>query len=297
MSIINILMGPIIGSVIGYCTNYIAVKMLFRPLNPVKIGRYTLPFTPGIIPKRKDKLANALGNAVGNNLLTTSDIEKLFLSEEMKNKIIDEILDNTERYLNLSIEDLLKQFISEQQFVNKREQANFFICNKIKDGISNLDFGQIILDVGKSAIKEKFQGTMIAMFLTDDLIQSLAEPIGKQAKLYLIEHGEKIFYPIVEKEINSIMNNKANNLLENIGINKNKLRETFVNLYESFIKQNIQKVLLEFDINNIVKEKVNQMEVIELENLVLSVMKKELNSIINLGAIIGFIIGILNIFV
>lgn len=39
------------------------------------------------------------------------------------------------------------------------------------------------------------------------------------------------------------------------------------------------------------------MEVIELENLVLSVMKKELNSIINLGAIIGFIIGILNIFV
>lgn len=38
MSIIEILAGPVIGAVIGYCTNYIAVKMLFKPLNPVKLG-------------------------------------------------------------------------------------------------------------------------------------------------------------------------------------------------------------------------------------------------------------------
>ena len=51
MTILEIIAGPAIGAVIGYCTNYIAVKMLFRPLKPIKIGNRTLPFTPGIIPK------------------------------------------------------------------------------------------------------------------------------------------------------------------------------------------------------------------------------------------------------
>lgn len=61
MSIIEILAGPVIGAVIGYCTNYIAVKMLFKPLNPVKLGNWTLPFTPGIIPKGKARMAKAMG--------------------------------------------------------------------------------------------------------------------------------------------------------------------------------------------------------------------------------------------
>ena len=45
MTILEIIAGPAIGAVIGYCTNYIAVKMLFRPLKPIKIGNRTLPFT------------------------------------------------------------------------------------------------------------------------------------------------------------------------------------------------------------------------------------------------------------
>ena len=60
MHYLELISGPLIGGIIGYSTNYIAVKMLFRPLKPVKIGNYTLPFTPGIIPKRKDKLAEAI---------------------------------------------------------------------------------------------------------------------------------------------------------------------------------------------------------------------------------------------
>ena len=70
MDWIQILAGPVIGAVIGYFTNYIAVKMMFRPLKPIKFKNYTLPFTPGIIPKGKDRLAKALGEAVGENLLT-----------------------------------------------------------------------------------------------------------------------------------------------------------------------------------------------------------------------------------
>ncbi len=59
MNWINIVSGPVLGAVIGYFTNYIAVKMLFRPYRPVRLGRWTLPFTPGVIPRRKGDLARA----------------------------------------------------------------------------------------------------------------------------------------------------------------------------------------------------------------------------------------------
>ena len=66
---------PIIATVIGYGTNYVAVKMLFRPRNEVKLFGHTLPFTPGAVPKGKPRLAKAVGNVVGNTLITKEDIK------------------------------------------------------------------------------------------------------------------------------------------------------------------------------------------------------------------------------
>ena len=88
---IDILAGPVIGAIIGYCTNYIAVKMLFKPLKPVKIGNWTLPFTPGIIPKGKARMAKAMGEAVGDHLLTKQDLEQILLSDEVKKTVVQAV--------------------------------------------------------------------------------------------------------------------------------------------------------------------------------------------------------------
>ena len=79
---LKILAGPLLGAVIGYFTNLIAVKMLFRPKKAKYIGKLRLPFTPGLIPKRKSALARALGNAVATRLVTASDMQSLFAGEE-----------------------------------------------------------------------------------------------------------------------------------------------------------------------------------------------------------------------
>ena len=48
-------------------------------------------------------------------------------------------------------------------------------------------------------------------------------------------------------------------------------------------------------ISEIVESKVKAMDVLELEKLLLSIMKKELNAVVNLGAVIGFVIGCVNL--
>jgi len=67
LTILHYVSGPIIGALIGAFTNFIAIKMLFRPLKPVMIGRFKLPFTPGIIPRHQEELANALSETVYKN--------------------------------------------------------------------------------------------------------------------------------------------------------------------------------------------------------------------------------------
>ncbi|MGN1102553.1 MAG: DUF445 domain-containing protein, partial [Huintestinicola sp.] len=91
--ILKYIAGPLIGSAIGYFTNFIAVKMLFHPKNEVKLLGHTLPFTPGAIPKGKSRLAKSVGDAVGNNLITQEDIEKRLMSDELAEKIADMVLE------------------------------------------------------------------------------------------------------------------------------------------------------------------------------------------------------------
>ena len=63
MEYLHYISGPLIGAFIGYCTNYIAVKMLFHPYKEVKFLGIKLPFTPGVIPKNKPRLARAISRA------------------------------------------------------------------------------------------------------------------------------------------------------------------------------------------------------------------------------------------
>ena len=82
-----------------------------------------------------------------------------------------------------------------------------------------------------------------------------------------------------------------------LGVDMDNLLKGMDAAYDHLVGENIDKLLSHFDVSAIVQEKVEAMDVEELEGLVLSVMKKELDVIVNLGALIGFVIGILNIFI
>ncbi|MGA9231226.1 MAG: DUF445 family protein, partial [Exiguobacterium oxidotolerans] len=64
MTILKIIGMIVLGATIGAVTNHLAIRMLFRPLEAKYIGKYRIPFTPGLIPKRRDELAANLGRTV-----------------------------------------------------------------------------------------------------------------------------------------------------------------------------------------------------------------------------------------
>lgn len=68
---------PIVGGVIGYFTNDIAIKMLFRPYRAYHIGNWQVPFTPGLIPSNQERLAQRISDAIMGSLLTPEELQNL----------------------------------------------------------------------------------------------------------------------------------------------------------------------------------------------------------------------------
>ncbi|AFY35110.1 DUF445 domain-containing protein [Calothrix sp. PCC 7507] len=68
---------PILGGVIGYFTNDIAIKMLFRPYQAIYVAGRRLPFTPGLIPRNQERLAQRISNTIMGSLLTPDELQKL----------------------------------------------------------------------------------------------------------------------------------------------------------------------------------------------------------------------------
>lgn len=68
---------PVAGGIIGYYTNDIAIKMLFRPYRAIYIGRQRVPFTPGLIPRNQTRLAQNISDAIMSSLLTPEEIQNL----------------------------------------------------------------------------------------------------------------------------------------------------------------------------------------------------------------------------
>jgi len=64
---------PTVGALVGWFTNWLAILMLFRPREPIRIFWWSLQ---GVIPSRHAQLAERIADTVENNLLTQGDLEK-----------------------------------------------------------------------------------------------------------------------------------------------------------------------------------------------------------------------------
>lgn len=93
----------VVGALIGYVTNAVAIKMLFRPLKAVFVWRIRLPFTPGILPRQRHKLADSIGTMVERELFTPEIIKARLHRADVRENIQESIARYTEKILNLPL--------------------------------------------------------------------------------------------------------------------------------------------------------------------------------------------------
>ena len=292
LEIVRRIAGPVVGAVIGYFTNYIAVKMLFFPRRPVFLFGHQLPLTPGAIPKGKERLAKAAGNVVAGSLLTREDLEGFLLSEETEEQIIAAIL----RQSGEKIHDLICKAadISEETYQDKRAA----LCDAVSlEVVQSIDARGLIEEHGGELLKEKAdQSTMLRLVLTEKKQQEIVEYAAEKLQEMLDEKGQDYVREVLSGKLASLEEQTAAEFLADTGVDETHLRGMIRDTYRRLVNDNLDKLLTRINIAGIVTDKINAMSVEELEKLVLTMMKKELNLIVSLGALIGFVLGLVNLF-
>lgn len=94
---------PLLGALIGYVTNYIAIRMLFRPLHPWRLFGIRVPLTPGIIPSQRHELARKMGEMVGSHLLTTADVANALEKPVFRQKLHQAVAVKLDNFIGQSL--------------------------------------------------------------------------------------------------------------------------------------------------------------------------------------------------
>ena len=302
MTFVDILMGPIMGAAIGFFTNYLAVKMLFHPYNPIKIGKWTLPFTPGIVPKRKERLAEAVGNAVGNRLFTGEDLKEVLLSDTTKKMFVDtafNALDLAPAFISVdeppqSANSLALTYLGDEKWEHLKNRFTCILTARLLTVTKDLDIGEIIATQMTTALAEKKAG-VLSLLLNEHTVAAFLPVFTERINAYIDENGEALIENALKKQVDEYTSRPLCELLS--FADEDQIRSIIEATYEKLIGS-IGKKFSEFiDVSSIVRSKVEQMDAATLERLCLDVMKNELSAVVNLGGLIGFILGAFNLII
>ena len=292
----DLLLGPLVGAIIGYITNGIAIKMLFRPLNPIDIGGYTLPFTPGVIPKEKKRLAKSIGRVVSRELLNEEVLKKALLKPEIYERLeesVDYYIDtyqSNEKKLGEIGRDLLGKDRAIFLLCETEETATSLIYTKVV----NMELGKIIVDKLVTTLKG---GTLshllgpMSFLVKDQMIDSLGDKIEPAISEMIVKEAEDIIREAVEEESNRLQETSVGEWVSQLGTYRDTIKKLVIKSYESLVDNGLSTALEKLDIAKIVEERIMAFDTLEMENLILEIMNKELNRLVWLGALLGGIMG------
>ena len=293
------LLHPLVGAVIGYITNWIAVKMLFKPSKAIYIGKFKLPFTPGIIPKNQERLAVGISTTIANSLLNEDILKENLLSEDIKDQIsesIDSFLNSNETS-PVSLIDLINKTEHSEELNQTIDNLVTTITNSILSTIKEANLAQTISTEVEKAVEDYMEKNLLTRIAKKPILSSLTENLEPQVNNYIETNGEKLIHDMVEKELTKYLNTSSLDLRDFIKNSNIDIKSIILSLYTSIISSKLSSILDTINITKVIENKIKSMDSKEIEKLVLSIISKELNALVSLGAIIGFILGLGNIFI
>lgn len=182
VELLPFLLPPLLGAVIGYVTNALAIKMLFRPLYEKRVFGMRLPFTPGIIPRQREKLAQSIGRMVSERLLTEDAVRSHVENPEFRSRIGVQVSSMTSSLLEAvpakansapvtsfaqgleeSLESILSKFVGSENFRSLAER----LTHSAVDGVAQLKL--------KAAFPRPER---TAVFVSKTLEQSISHELG-----------------------------------------------------------------------------------------------------------------------
>lgn len=295
------LLGPLTGGIIGYFTNWLAIKMMFRPHQPKHLFGIKIPFTPGLIPKERGRIAEAVGTSISENLMNKEVLEKNLLSEDMLAKIGTEYdtFAARQKVNGETLRAFLSHFISSQDLEKIQSDAGGELAAQIHSRLADSNLGTMLAHAAVEHAISKMENSLLGFaFNAEQFLILLQEPaehlLSKHINQIISNNSEEIISNLIDQESDKLLDTPVCELLKRHDEQLVQLRHILIDGYKQVISVHLPKILSTIDISRIIRERINEMDMDESERIILSVMNKELRAIVWLGALLGAIIGTVN---
>ena len=295
------LLGPVTGGIIGYFTNWLAIKMMFRPHQAKHIFGIKIPFTPGLIHKERGRIAEAIGTSISENLMNKEVLEKNLLSDDMLTKIgegydtfIAKQQVNTEK-----LRAFLSHFLSAEDLSRIQSDAGGELAAQIHGRLADSNLGTMLAHAAVEHAINKMENSLLGIaFNAEQFLIILKEPaehlLSKQINQIIHNNSEEIVTNLIGQESDKLLDTRVCELLRGHDEQLAQFRSILLDGYRQVISVHLPKILPTIDISRIIRDRINEMDIEEGERIILDVMDKELRAIVWLGALLGCVIGTIN---
>lgn len=198
--VINLITTPLVAGVVGYITNKIAIKMLFRPYEP---KWYTLGWQ-GIVPKTRPKLAVKISEIVGQKLLAHDDFLYALENNDIKAKIHNIIAEKLKSLNSKDIHALIRLSNLEDKIIDNKEVIN--------NVLNNAAVAVIDIFLNRKIDINSFREPVFNLVKNFNLEKAIDEQIEKTINSFLSEN--KALQDILSQDIL----NRKNDLVEYLTI-------------------------------------------------------------------------------
>lgn len=296
MPVLHFILGPAVGALIGGLTNKVAIRMLFRPHRAIYIGRFHVPFTPGIIPKEKPRIAAAIGDAVGNELLNSDVLSQTLLSDEMYAKISNSVNSLVDRMMvdTTPLRDVIARYAAPEETDRLLSQMQTdlvqTLCLKLSDKAIGDHVATLAIDHVMNRLSQNFVGRLGASAL--DLVRnSVQQFLAENINQLLQQNSQPMLQSWVSTETQHLLDTPLSQLCQHHQPQLRQLGGMVVNIYKQVVQDNLPRMLQTLDLQRIVQDRINDMDMQQTEQLILTIMKKELRALVWFGVLLGFLMG------
>jgi uncharacterized membrane protein YheB (UPF0754 family) len=248
-----ILSMALIGALIGGITNHLAIKMLFKPHRAIYIGKWRLPFTPGLIPKRRSDLARSLGKTVVDHLLTPKGMQARLIDDNFQMKVntwakrelfrflrsertprqllsdlnitvaADDLHTKTASLLKTQLEKQSEKELGsllpdelKQRTEAAADKAASHIQHMLVTYVDSYDGRRKIQDLVQSFLQGRgFLGSMLSSFMDPSSAVDKIQPVIIES--VGAEGTRRWLHQLLADELNKLMNKKVGQVTESIG--------------------------------------------------------------------------------
>ena len=263
MQYLHYIAGPLVGAVIGYFTNFLAVKMLFRPRQEVKVFGHTLPFTPGIIPKNKPRLAHAIGQAVANVLLTKEDFTGLITDSALE-QASTALVTGSGLFSQGTLEDLAHRAGIEQVETERLEE---FLTEKVWQSAQSMDLGDLVSRKAQEIVQSK---PMLMLLPLDSILSAIKAKVNEYVSS---EDCRTQIGNVLHEKVQEVLHTPTAQTLEQLGLTETAAESYLALILRRIVDTNLEPLLARLDLAAMVEAKINDMDVAIFEDLIMSVMK------------------------